>query len=626
MRILCVAEKNSISKAVAQILGGGRVQTRKSDYKYVMNYEFEYEFPHQGRCNVVMTAVAGHVSGCDFPDNFAWGKVNPGRLFEAPIVEKANEDQQLVAKNIAKLSRNCDQLMIWTDCDREGEYIGYEILEAARKGNQRLTLENTWRAEFSHLERSHILQAARNPRKLDKKAIDAVRTRMELDLRTGAAFTRFLTGVFDRYKTDNKGVISYGSCQFPTLGFVVDRYKRVKYFKPEDFWHIDVAVKKDDNTVKFAWNRTRLFDRLATVLLYQKCMKSDKAKITSVKSSPTSKWKPLPLTTVQLQKCCSMYFKMSAKESLDTAEKLYQSGFISYPRTETDKYPQKMDLKDLISKQTQSEIWGEYAKGLLEKNKFRQPRAGRHDDEAHPPIHPVTFTNGTQFKNAKEKTVYEFIVRHYLATCSEDAKGLTNSVELTWGDEKFSASGLTVIEENFLEIYKYQTWKSSVELPRFDMNEEVSLHSAEVKSGKTQAPSLMTETELITLMDANGIGTDATIAEHIEKIVAREYITKQTKQRKQVLVPTVLGMGLVEGFEKINLNNSLTKPFLRKNMEDELKKICEGSKTKNQVSEEMVHLYKDSFAMSVQRQNVILDTYVGFRREATAAAAAVGGD
>lgn len=620
MRVLCVAEKNSISKAVAGILGGGRVRTRDTDVKYVKNYEFEFEFPQQGRCNVVMTAVMGHVTSCDFPGDFAWGKVNPGRLFDAPIVDKLTDDQRKVASNITKLSRNCDQLMIWTDCDREGEYIGYEILEAARKGNQRLTLENTWRAQFSHLERSHVTQAASQPKKLDKKAIDAVRTRMELDLRTGAAFTRFLTGVFENFRQNNKDVISYGPCQFPTLGFVVDRYKRVKYFKPEEFWHVDVAVKKDDKTVKFAWKRTRLFDRLATVLIYEKCMKSDTAKITSVKSAPTSKWKPLPLTTVQLQKSCSLYFKMSAKESLDAAEKLYQKGFISYPRTETDKYPNKMDLKDLIQKQTQSAEWGQYASGLLE-DKFRQPRAGRNDDEAHPPIHPIIFADARAL-SSKEKNVYEFIVRHYLATCSNDAKGQTNTVELTWGQEKFNASGLTVLEENFLEVYKYQTWKSSAELPKFELNEEIKLYSAEVKAGKTQAPNLMTETELIGLMDANGIGTDATIANHIEMIFTREYITKQTKQRKQVLVPTVLGMGLVEGFEKINLNNSLTKPFLRKSMEDELKKICEGSKTKIQVVESMVNLYRDSFAMSVQRQNVILDTYKGFRREAAAA----GGD
>lgn len=617
MKILCVAEKNSISKAVANILGGGRVRTSDSTYKYVKNYEFSFTFPQLGNCNVIMTSVAGHLRGLDFPDNFSWGKCNAGKLFEAPVTISMSKDQAQIAKNIEKLSRGVDRLMIWTDCDREGEYIGQEILDVARKGNPNLTIDNTMRAQFSHLERNHILRAARELIKLDINAINAVGTRQELDLRTGAAFTRFLCDVFKRYR-DAKLVetVSYGSCQFPTLGFVVDRYKRVQNFVPEEFWYLDISVKQSNKIVRFNWKRNRLFDRVAAVVLYKDCMKSEHGTITSVKSSPTSKWRPLPLTTVELQKSCSLYFKMSAKESLDCAEKLYQAGFLSYPRTETDIYPKSMDLKGFIEKHREDPTWGAYAQELLDGDKFQTPRSGRHNDEAHPPIHPVNYVNlgaGCNLK-ANEKKVYEFVVRHFLATCSKDATGSTMNVELKWGSETFNATGLQVLQTNFLEIYKYQTWKSTNELPKFDMGERVKLNSAELKSGKTSPPNLMTEAELIALMDANGIGTDATIAEHIEKIGKREYITKATKQRKSFLVPTTLGMGLVDGFEELNLRNSLTKPFLRKSLEDELKKICAGSKTKNDVTQEMIELYRESFALSVQHQNVILDAYQQYRR------------
>lgn len=618
MRVLCVAEKNSIGKGVAQILGGGRVRVQDSPYKFVKNYEFSFNFPQLGNCSVVMTSVAGHLRGVDFPENYGWDKCNPGKLFEAPFRISMSKDQEKIAKNIETLSRNADRLMIWTDCDREGEYIGKEILDAARKGNPNLTLENTWRAQFSHLERSHIIKAAKEPKQLDRNAINAVETRQELDLRTGAAFTRFLCGVFQRYR-DAKlvDIVSYGSCQFPTLGFVVDRYKRVQNFIPEEFWFLDISVKKKNKTVKFNWKRGRLFDRVAATVLYQNCMKSEYGTITGVKSSPTSKWRPLPLTTVELQKSCSSYFKMSAKESLECAEKLYQAGFLSYPRTETDIYPKTMDLKALIDKQKEDPTWGEYAQGLLNDDKFQTPRAGRHNDEAHPPIHPVNHVNlgpGCTLK-ANEKKVYEFVVRHFLATCSKDAKGSSMNVELKWESETFTASGLQVIETNYLDIYKYQTWKSSAELPEFNMNEKVKLNSADLNSGKTTPPNLMTETELIALMDANGIGTDATIAEHIEKITKRQYITKVTKRNKKSLVPTILGMSLVDGFEELNLRNSLTKPFLRKNMEEELKEICDGRKSKEQVSHEMVELYRESFALSVQHQAVILNAYQQYRRD-----------
>lgn len=616
MKVLCVAEKNSIGKAVSGILGGGRTRTSNSGYKYVKNYEFSFDFPGFGVCEVVMTSVAGHLSGNDFPENYSWGSCVPGKLFDAPLIVTHSKDQDKIAKNIADLARTSDKLMIWTDCDREGEYIGWEILEVAKSKNKNMNFDNTWRAQFSHLERNHIIRAAKNPIELKKPSIDAVKTRIELDLRTGSAFTRFLTDTF-KAKFQDLGLVSYGPCQFPTLGFVVDRYKRFKHFKPEEFWFLKITVKKSSvDKLKLNWKRGRLFDRLSTLIIFKKCMESDAGKIINVQSKPTSKYKPLPLTTVQLQKACSLYFKMSAKESLEAAEKLYQQGFISYPRTETDIFPAAMDLKELISKHTGDNRWGDYSKALLENDKFSQPRAGKNDDKAHPPIHPILYTDGSTLQKVNEKKVYEFIVRHFLACCSMDAKGQSNTIELKWGTELFSASGLLVFEKNFLDVYPYQKWESTNELPEFQIDEEIKIQTADMKSGKTAPPTLMTETELIALMDANGIGTDATIAEHIEKIISREYILKVTKNRKTCLVPTPLGMALVEGFEELNLKNSLTKPFLRKNTELELKAISDGLKTKNEVVEEMIFLYRDSFAMSVRHSNLITAAYDRFKREA----------
>ncbi|KAH3686740.1 hypothetical protein WICPIJ_002283 [Wickerhamomyces pijperi] len=617
MKILCVAEKNSIGKGVANILGGGRVRTKDSTYKYVKNYEFTFNFPHLGNCDVVMTSVAGHLTGNDFPSNFGWNNVVPGRLFEAPIEEVHSPDQKKVAKNIETLARDADKLMIWTDCDREGEYIGYEILQVARRTNPRLTLENTWRAQFSHLEYSHITHAAKNPIKLDENAVDAVKTRMELDLRTGAAFTRFLCGIFGKYR-DKKiiSTVSYGSCQFPTLGFVVDRYKRVLNFKPEEFWSIELQVKKDDapKPVKFTWKRGRLYDRMSAVVIYEYCMRQTTATIRSIESNQTYKYKPLPLTTVQLQKSCSLYFKLSAKQSLEAAEKLYQKGFVSYPRTETDSFPNNLNLTELLSKHKDHRTWGNYVTSLLDENKFSDPRKGKHDDKAHPPIHPVASIELDRL-TLNEKKVYEFIVRHFLACCSADACGDSTTVILDWSKEQFTASGLMVRERNYLDIYPYHKWETSQALPRFTRGEVVPLHMAEVKDGKTSPPQYLTETELIALMDANGIGTDATIAEHIEKIIAREYINKDVKRNKTFLVPTLLGISLVEGFESIELQNSLTKPFLRKLLESELDEICQQKKTREQVLHEMVVLYKASFSKVCQFHQVILNTYQSYRRD-----------
>ncbi len=111
-----------------------------------------------------------------------------------------------------------------------------------------------------------------------------------------------------------------GSCQFPTLGFVVDRYFRVKRFVPEDFWGIKVTHVKDDVKVTFNWRRGHLFDRMVVTILYERCLMARTAKVTKMQKRPTSKWKPLPLTTVELQKMGSRMLHMDSQRVMKVSE------------------------------------------------------------------------------------------------------------------------------------------------------------------------------------------------------------------------------------------------------------------------------------------------------------------
>lgn len=605
MKILCVAEKPSIAKEVSSILSGGSYSTRNSNNKYVKYFDFQFNVPNYGMCDITMTSVLGHVTNFEFGAEYSWNRCPPGRLFTAPISTLVS--QQEVHKNLSLEGRNASKLMIWTDCDREGEYIGFEILEAAKKFNSSLTVENSWRAQFSHLERNHILNAMRNPTTLDMKSVNAVECRMEIDLRCGISFTRYLTDLFKAEGlVDPKDVISYGTCQFPTLGFIVDRYNRVKNFVPEPFWYIIVDVKKNGEKVAFQWTKNHFFDRLYTTLLYQKCLQHPCGQIIKLVKKPTSNWRPLPLTTVELQKDCSKFFRMSAKKALDVAEKLYNKGWISYPRTETDRFPAAMDLKIIIDKQKQSSKWGLYCEKLLNLE-FRTPRAGNHDDKAHPPIHPVNFVDLSRL-TSDEKTVYEYVVRRFLACCSDDARGEQTTITLKWGDELFTTNGLMVIAKNYLEIYTYHKWESSKKLPSFEEGEAVNITNGKLKEGKTTGPQHMTEPELIALMDLNGIGTDATMADHIEKIFNRKYVTQASQGSKDFIVPTVLGMGLIQGFDEIKFDNniSLSKPFIRKHLEISLQDIVDGKKNKQDIVDEMVMLYKNAFfKCNLNSRNII---------------------
>lgn len=621
MRVLCVAEKNSIAKEVAHVLSGGRSRPRDSTYKFVKNYDFTYNFPTIGPCDVTMTAVSGHILGTDFGPEYAWGKCFPGRLFDAPFITAVAKDKdkrsQKIHDNIVREVRNADRLMIWTDCDREGEYIGWEIMHVAQQKNRNITLENTWRAQFSHLEPSHVVSAARNPQALDMKLVEAVDCRKEFDLRVGTSFTRFLTNVYkSKNMVGDKEVVSYGTCQFPTLSFVVDRYLRVRRFIAEPFWYLDVVVDQKGQKVPFSWARGHLFDKAFVYLLYSQLMLGNSpATISSVSTKPTQHYKPFPLTTVELQKCCSRFFRLTAKQALDAAELLYTAGFISYPRTETDRFPDTMDLPSYIAKQTQDPRWGSYAQTLTGGNAFRTPNGGKHDDKAHPPIYPVKYVNVDTLRGDQKK-VYEFVVRRFLACCSDNAKGLQTSVELQWGSEKFSAGGVQVTQRNFLDVYPYTDWKSSAQLPEFQLNDTVNVHSAKLKEGKTSPPKYMTETELIALMDANGIGTDATIAEHIDKIILRNYISRRKSGKLEIFIPTSLGITLIQAFDAILIDRiSLSKPFLRRALEGFLQKISRGEIRKQDVINQLLPLYKEAFLESNQKSHVMIDTFVETNRK-----------
>lgn len=585
---------------------------------YVKNYDFNYNFPTWGQCNVTMTSVLGHLLSHEFEGQYRnWSSCDPSALFEARIDTFVEDDKKAVSQNIQTQARDAKWLYIWTDCDREGENIGTEIRSVAAKGNRRFTdLGNTVRARFSNIEKAHIINAARSPVMLDEAQSNAVSSRIELDLRIGASFTRNLTlslrPMLQQHTGEERSsqVISYGSCQFPTLGFVVERYFRVRNFVPETFWSIKVMHEKDRIKVNFKWARGHLFDRMAVIIFFERCLTARTAKVTKVQTKPTSKWKPLPLTTVELQKCGSRFLRMDSQRVMQVAEQLYQKGWISYPRTETDQFDRGMDLRALMQKQTQGGAWAQFAQGLVNGG-FSQPRSGRNNDKAHPPIHPVNFVLPTSL-NAEEQRVHEFVVRRFLACCSEDARGSKTDISILYGAETFSTSGLIVLERNYLDVYPYDKWTSSQDLPPFREGEVFEPTEARMHEGQTAPPGYLTEPELIGLMDANGIGTDATMAEHIAKIKDRLYVETRPRGRQprqndedeseydepaepdagrgrgrgrgrargrgargapqgrgattgvQEFIPTTLGVALVEGYDNMGFETSLAKPFLRK--------------------------------------------------------------
>ncbi|XP_043282563.1 DNA topoisomerase 3-alpha isoform X2 [Venturia canescens] len=594
MKVLNVAEKNDAAKNIASLLSGGHSNRREGLSPYNKIYEFDMSLFNQN-CKMIMTSVSGHLLNHEFVGSYRrWQGCHPLALFDAPIVKQcATESMEKIKKTLEREVKWCNTLIIWTDCDREGENIGFEIIDICKAVKPNLRI---YRAKFSEITRASVQRAVQTLGEPDKLISDAVEVRSQLDLRIGAAFTRFQTlrlqKVFPR--TLAEMLISYGSCQFPTLGFVVERFLDIERFQAEPYWKIKVIDDHDNIFVEFRWARYRLFEELPCQVFLDICQEHGIAKVEKVIGKPKSKWRPLPLDTIELEKQGSRKLRMNAKETMKIAEKLYTQGLISYPRTETNIFPKELNLSTLVQQQVNDRAWGEFAQRVLDDGVT--PRVGKKSDQAHPPIHPTKAASGLQGNEAK---VYEFVVRHFLACVSKDAQGYETTVDIDIAGEKFSASGLQIIAKNYLDVYIYEKWNAK-EIHAYQQGQTFTPTSIEMVKEKTSPPNLLTEADLIALMDKHGIGTDATHAEHIDTIKAREYVGLRDGIH---FVPGKLGIGLVMGYD--NMGFQMSKPNLRAELESDLKAICEGRKDPERVLAEQIEKYRNVFKIALERANLI---------------------
>ncbi|KAK2586300.1 hypothetical protein KPH14_001550 [Odynerus spinipes] len=594
MKVLNVAEKNDAAKNIAGYLSRGNCRKREGLSVYNKIYDFNVHLWNDN-CQMIMTSVSGHLLNHEFVGAYRkWHGCHPLSLFDAPVAKNCLDDNYLkIKKTIEREVKSCRALIIWTDCDREGENIGFEIIQVCQAVKPDIRV---YRAKFSEITQASVNRALQTLETPNKAISDAVDVRSELDLRIGAAFTRFQTlrlqKVFPRTLADM--LISYGSCQFPTLGFVVERFLAIERFQPEPYWKIKVTDVRDDVSTEFRWDRIRLFEELPCQVFLDICLENPIATVLKVTSKPKSKWRPLPLDTIELEKQGSRKLRLNAKETMKIAEKLYTQGLISYPRTETNIFPKDFNLQSLVNQHVDNPVWGQFAQRLLRDG--ISPRQGKKSDQAHPPIHPTKYSSTLQGNEAK---VYEFIVRHFLACLSKNAEGQETIVEIDIAGEKFITNGLQIIEKNYLEIYIYEKWNDK-EIHRYQEGQKFKPTSIEMVQEETSAPKLLTEADLIALMDKHGIGTDATHAEHIDTIKSRQYVGLTDSQ---YFMPSKLGIGLVMGYD--NMGFPMSKPNLRADLEKDLKLICDGQKDPKIVLQDQIAKYRDVFKIAIESANLI---------------------
>lgn len=589
MIVLSVAEKPSVASSISHILSSSCNKTRGM-HKYCPNIQFQTELASES-VQMIFTSVLGHLFESSFPDRGSWSETDPKDLFMADIVRDINPEHRMVAENIRRNAEKASLVIVWTDCDREGENIARQIKTVVEE-HRRITVK---RARFSAISRSEIEYALANLTEINFMEADAVDARIELDLRIGSAFTRIQTLFYDQ-----KRVISFGPCQIPTLNFVVQRHLQIENFVSEKFFTLqNVVVRAKEkgrelNNV-FTWERGKVFDKNCVIHFFS-ALKNGRATITDKKTSQKEKYRPLPLRTVEFQKTCSSYYKLGSHKLMEIAEKLYNKGYISYPRTETDAFSKNFGFKNIINKLKNDERFGEYASDF----EFVYPRAGSNNDQAHSPIYPLK--DGSSL-TGDERKVFEFVARRFLGCISGNAKGVETEYTMEISStcdpthtETFSCKGLNITERNYLDVYIYDKWEST-EIGEFRPGEVVE-NNVEIIEGATTKPEYLTESDLISLMDKNGIGTDATIHDHIQKIQTRGYVRKE----KFKFVPEKLGINLIKAYNTIGL--PISEPALRKDLECNLKRVCEGEKNKDELVASEIQGYLKIYEKLEQHINV----------------------
>ena len=516
-----------------------------------------------------------------------WDAIDPGELFGATTIHKEANPKLHIIVHLSQEGQGAAYLILWLDCDKEGENICYEVIDAVGKSNK-LPESNILRAKFSSITKVDIVRAFDNLGKPNKNESLSVDARQELDLRLGCAFTRFQTKFFQgKYGDLDSNLISYGPCQTPTLGFCVERHDIIQTFTPEPYWIIEMSITTGNTTLPLTYARGRIFDQQVAHTFLLLIKEHSEVTVTAVKQSVHKKVRPQAMNTVEMLRVASSGLGMGPNHTMQVAERLYMSGYISYPRTETNSYPANFDLKGTLAAQKNNIVWGDYVKELLRTGP-NSPRKGV-DKGDHPPITPMKPASEAEVGSDGWR-IYSLVAQNFIASISPDCSYEKLDVSFSAGLEEFTLTGSKVIDPGFTAILHWHKMEDDLPSVKFNKGQKFMVKEPKLVQKATSPPGYLTESELITLMEKHGIGTDASIPVHINNICERNFVTIASGRR---LIPNTLGIVLVHGYQKIDPD--LVKPSMRSEIEKLFELIANGKADYHAVLRHAVSAFQSKF-------------------------------
>ncbi len=444
-------------------------------------------------------------------------------------------DKRKIVTELKKLAKDAKMVWLASDEDREGEAIAWHLKEVLK-----LRSENTKRIVFHEITKDAILKAVENPREIDDNLVNAQQARRVLDRIVGFEVSPVL---WKKVKPS----LSAGRVQSVAVRLIVEREREIINFVSESSYRVVGNFKvsdKNGNVTQLKADLSKRFKEHDDAQKFLEKCKTAEFVVEDVVKKPGKRIPAKPFTTSTLQQEASRKLGFSVSQTMSVAQRLYESGKITYMRTDS------VNLSSLAINTAKQKIEELHGAKYVKIRKYRTSSKGA--QEAHEAIRPTYMSNETVEGTAQEKRLYELIWKRTIASQMADAimEKTTVTIGISTAEEKFLATGEVIIFDGFLKVYIESTDddNSNAEnggsiIPPLQAKEKIELSSVTATERFTQRPPRFTEASLVKSLEDLGIGRPSTYAPTISTIQNRNYVVKEDRP------------GVERSFDVITLKN-----------------------------------------------------------------------
>lgn len=427
-------------------------------------------------------------------------------------------DKKKIVKELKDLSKKADMVWLATDEDREGEAISWHLMEALKLDDKK-----TKRITFNEITKSAVSNAIENPRALDVNLVNAQQARRILDRIVGFELSPVLWKKI-------KPSLSAGRVQSVTVRLIVERERDIENFKPTSSFKVYGYFNIDGSSFRAELSKSFKAEKDANDFL-QSCVNADFS-VANLEKKPAKRTPATPFTTSTLQQEASRKLGFNVSRTMSVAQKLYESGKITYMRTDS------VNLSDFAMANAKEAIIKLYGGDYCNPRKYKNKNSNA--QEAHEAIRPTEFSVQSAGNSYDEEKLYDLIWKRTIASQMSDAEleRTKVTIEGTGVKEAFIASGEIIKFDGFLKVYLEGTDDEDQDtddglLPAMKKGDALLNESITATERFTRPPARFTEASLVKQLEELGIGRPSTYAPTISTVQKRGYVEKKELEGKQ---------------------------------------------------------------------------------------------